>query len=134
VNYEEAVAYLRGNSRAVLTTIKQDGRPQMSLVDYGVDKDGVIRIQVTRPSAKTRNIQRDPRVSLSVIGENWYQYIVVEGEAGLIEEDPIAALRETYELIAGRPHPDWDEFNQAMLDEQQVVMTISIDRLYPLDR
>lgn len=134
MNYDDALAYLRANSRAVLTTVKQDGQPQMSLVDYGVDSDGIIRVQVTRPSAKTKNIQRDPRVSFSVVGENWYQYIVAEGTAGLIEDDPIAALRETYELIAGRPHPDWDEFNQAMVDEQQVVMTIEIDRLYPLDR
>ena len=128
------MAYLRNNSRAVLATIKRDGQPQMSLVDYGVDSDGLIRIQVTQPAAKTKNIRRDPRVSLTVIGDNWYQYIVVEGRAGLLEDDPLPVLRETYELIGGKPHPDWDEFNQAMLDEQQVVMTLSIDRLYPLDQ
>jgi uncharacterized protein len=134
MNHDEALTYLRNNSRAVLTTIKRDGQPQMSLVDYGVDADGLIRIQVTQPAAKTKNIRRDPRVSLSVIGENWYQYIVVEGTADLIEDDPLPTLRETYELIGGKPHPDWDEFNQAMIDEQQVVMTIEIERLYPLDR
>ncbi|TVR76203.1 MAG: PPOX class F420-dependent oxidoreductase [Sphaerobacteraceae bacterium] len=128
------MAYLRNNSRAVLATIKRDGQPQMSLVDYGVDSDGLIRIQVTQPAAKTKNIRRDPRVSLTVIGDNWYQYIVVEGRAGLLEDDPLPVLRETYELIGGKPHPDWDEFNRAMLDEQQVVMTMSIDRLYPLDQ
>lgn len=132
MNQAEALSYLRENSRAVLSTIKADGRPQLSLVDYGLDADGLIRIQTTRPAAKTKNSQRDPRVSLSVIGENWYQYIVVEGVAGFIEDNPLHALRETYQLIAGQPHPDWEEFNQAMIDEQQVVMTIDIERLYPL--
>jgi PPOX class probable F420-dependent enzyme len=104
----------------------------MSLVDYGLDKDGLIKIQTTRPAAKTHNIRRDPRVSLSVVGENWYQYLVIEGNAALIEEDPLPALRHVYELIAGQPHPDWDEFNQAMIDEQQLVMTVEIERMYPI--
>ncbi len=134
MNHDEAMAYLRNNSRAVLATIKRDGQPQMSLVDYGVDSDGLIRVQVTQPTAKSKNIRRDPRVSLTVIGDNWYQYIVVEGTARLLDDDPLPVLRETYELIAGKPHPDWDEFNQAMIDEQQVVMTMTIDRLYPLDQ
>ncbi len=132
MNQAEALSYLRENSRAVLSTIKADGRPQLSLVDYGIDGDGLIRIQTNRPAAKTKNLQRDPRVSLSVVGENWYRYIVIEGIAGFIEDDPLPALRETYQLIAGQPHPDWDEFNQAMIDEQQIVMTIEIERLYPL--
>lgn len=132
MNKSEALNYLKNNSRAVLTTIKRDGTPQMSLVDYGVDKDGLIRIQSTNPSAKSKNARRDPRVSLSIVGDNWYQYIVVEGTAAFIDENPLAALRETYELIAGQPHPDWDEFNQAMIDEQQVVMTVEIERMYPL--
>ncbi len=133
MNKSEALNYLKNNSRAVLTTIKRDGTPQMSLVDYGVDKDGLIRIQSTNPSAKSKNARRDPRVSLSIVGDNWYQYIVVEGTAAFIDENPLAALRETYELIAGQPHPDWDEFNQAMIDEQQVVMTVEIERMYPLN-
>jgi uncharacterized protein len=128
----EALDYISKNSRAVLTTIKRDGIPQMSLVDYGLDADGFIRIQTTRPSAKTKNALRDPRVSLSIVGDNWYQYLVVEGKADFIEDDPLRALRDTYELIGGQPHPDWEEFNQAMLDEQQIVMTIEIERLYPL--
>lgn len=135
MNENEALEYLKSNSRAVLTTLKKDGTPQMSLVDYGVDHNDLIRIQTTRPSAKTKNARRDPRVSLSVVDDNWYQYIVVEGTAGLLDEDdPLPALRETYELIGGQPHPDWDEFNQAMLEEQQVVMTIEIKRMYPLSR
>jgi PPOX class probable F420-dependent enzyme len=132
MNETEALDYLRKNSRAVLSTIKQDGRPQMSLVDYGLDTDGLIKVQTTRPAAKTNNVRRDPRVSFSVVGENWYQYLVIEGTARLIEDNPLPALRHVYELIAGQPHPDWDEFNQAMIDEQQLVMAVEIERMYPI--
>jgi uncharacterized protein len=132
MNHTDALVYLSANSRGVLTTIKRNGRPQLSLIDYGLDEDGLIKVQTTLPAAKTRNVRRVPRVSLSVVGADWGTYIVAEGVAGLIEEDPLPALRHVYQLIAGQPHPDWDEFNQAMIDEQQVVMRIEIQRLYPV--
>jgi uncharacterized protein len=131
MTHDDALEYLSSHSRAVLTTIKQDGRPQMSLIDYGLDSDGLIKLQTTQPAAKTKNIRRDPRVSLSVVDDNWYRYLVVEGKAALLEEEPLSQLRHVYELIAGQPHPDWDEFDQAMIEEQQVVMTIEIERVYP---
>lgn len=132
MNRQEAMEYIATNNRGVLATIKSDGRPQLSHIAYTLDDDGLIKISVTQDRAKTRNAQRDPRVSLNVVGDNWYQYVVVEGTAGFIEDDPLPALRHVYERVAGQPHPDWDEFNQAMIDEKRVVMTISIDRIYPL--
>jgi PPOX class probable F420-dependent enzyme len=132
MNRNEAMDYIAANNRGVLATIKQDGRPQLSHVAYTLDDDGFIKISVTQDRAKTKNARRDNRVSLSVIGDNWYQYVVVEGTAGFIEENPLPALRHVYERIAGQPHPDWEEFDQAMIDERRLVMTISIDRIYPL--
>jgi PPOX class probable F420-dependent enzyme len=132
LNRSEALEYIASNNRGVLATIKQDGRPQLSHIAYTLDDDGLIKISVTQDRAKTRNAKRDDRVALNIIGDNWYQYIVVEGTAGFIEENPLPALRHVYERVAGKPHPDWDEFNQAMIDEKRIVMTISVDRLYPL--
>jgi uncharacterized protein len=130
---EEAMRYIASNHRGVLATIKRDGRPQLSNIAYTLDDDGLIKISVTEDRAKTKNARRDPRVSMTVIGDNWYQYVVVEGTAGFIDDDPYPALRHVYERIAGQPHPDWDEFDQAMKDERRIVMTIEIERLYPLD-
>jgi uncharacterized protein len=132
VNRKEAMEFIGANTRGVLATIKRDGRPQLSHISYTLDDDGLIKISVTQDRAKTKNARRDPRVSLNVVGDNWYQYVVVEGTAGFIEEDPLPALRHVYERIAGKPHPDWDEFDEAMINDRRLVMTISIDRLYPL--
>jgi PPOX class probable F420-dependent enzyme len=133
MNHDQAMIYLAENRRGVLTTIQRDGRAQMSLIDYGLDSDGKVKIQVFEPSAKVRNMRRDPRVSMSVIGDDWGEYLVVEGIAELVEGDErLSALRHAYQLIGGAPHPDWDEFNRAMIDEGQVVMSIQIERLYPI--
>lgn len=31
---------------------------------------------------------------------------------------------------AGGPHPDWDEFNQAMIDDRRLVVSIHPERAY----
>ncbi len=79
-------------------------------------------------------MRRDPRVSLSVQGDTWQQYLVVEGTAELHEDDQIPALRRLYEMIRGAPHPNWAEFDEAMRREQRLILTIRMERLYPLDR
>ena len=133
MNQDQAMAYLAANHRGVLATLKRDGRPQLSHVAYMLDDDSVIKISVTTDRAKTRNVLRNARVSLSVIGDDWYRYVVVEGRAQIIEHDALPLLRRVYVGTAGQEHPNWQEFDAAMVRDCRVVMTISIDRLYPLD-
>lgn len=133
MNAEQARDFIARNHRGVLATIKRDGRPQLSNVVYALDHDGKLRISTTRDTAKVRNLQRDPRASLLVVGDDWQQYVVVEGTAE-IEAGPtlLADLRRVYELIAGRSHPDWVEFDAAMVRERRVLLALAIERLYPL--
>ena len=130
----EARAWVGRHSRAVLATIKRDGRPQLSHVVYALDDDGLIKISVTRDRAKTKNLKRDPRATLSIVAENWSDYLVVEGTCTVHEEDVLPELRRIYGRVKGEPHPNWEEFDAAMLRDGRVVLAITIDRMYPLDR
>ena len=134
MTHDEALTYIGRNTRAVLATIKRDGRPQLSHVSYTLDDDGSIKIMVSRNLAKTRNLSRDPRATLSIVGEDWYQYVVVEGTCTVIEDDAVSLLRRVYERILRKPHPDWDEFDDAMIRDGRAVLAITVDRIYPLDR
>lgn len=129
---DEALAYVRRSHRGVLATLKRDGRPQLSNVAYLLDDDGVIKISVTRDRAKTRNVRRDPRVSMTVIGDNWYEYVVVEGTGRIIDDDPIPLLRHVYRGVTGGDHPNWAEFDAAMVRDERAVLAITVDRLYPI--
>src|SRR5690606_16352076 len=52
---------------AVLATIKRDGRPQLSNVTYRYEPaTRTFSVSITDDRAKTRNVRRDPRVSLFV--------------------------------------------------------------------
>jgi len=134
MTHDEALDFIRTNTHAVLATIKRDGRPQMSHISYTLDDDGRIKISVTGDRAKTRNLKRDPRATLSIVSDNWHEYLVVEGTCTVIEDDPVPLLRHVYERILGKPHPNWAEFDAAMIRDGRVVLSITVDRIYPLDR
>src|SRR3954467_15010333 len=83
MDLSQAMTFVRDNRNGVLTTIRRDGRPQLSNIIYAVDDAGTIRISVTASRAKTKNLQRDPRAALYVVGPDFWSYVVVDGPAEL---------------------------------------------------
>ena len=120
--------------RGVLVTLKRDGRPQLSNINYGVT-DGVIRVSITDGRAKTANVRRDPRVSLYVGRSDGWAYLVLEGEAELSEvarthdDDVVEELIDLYQSVQGE-HPDWDDYRRAMVDDQRMVLRLRPTRAY----
>jgi len=130
VPLERARAFLGPRHQAVLGTIKRDGRPQLSNVLYFLDDDGKIKISVTATRAKTVNLRRDSRATVWVPGSSFWQYIVVEGTASLIEgKEAPAALRHYYRRVSGE-HPDWAEYDAAMARERRLLLSISVEYAY----
>ncbi len=130
-----ATGFARQHRKAVLMTLKADGRPQASNVLYAMDDDGVARISVTDSRAKTRNLRRDPRASIHVSSDDGWAYAVAEGDAVLTppaaapDDDTVEGLIALYRNIAGE-HPDWDDYRRAMVDDRRVVMTLPISHVY----
>jgi len=126
-----ALEFARHHPRGVLTTQKRDGRPQLSNVMFSVDEAGVVRVSITADRAKYRNLVRDPRASLHVTRDDFYAYVVVEGD---VELSPVASaaddatvdeLVEVYRSMVG-DHPDWDDYRRSMVQDRRVVA-----RLHP---
>ena len=133
---DKLLALISGNSLGVLATIKGDGRPQLSNVSYHFDpREVVVRVSITEPRAKTRNLRRDPRASILVDADDGWSYAVAEGTAELTppaaasDDDTVEALIALYRNIAGE-HPDWDDYRQAMVTDRRVVMTLPISHVY----
>lgn len=131
---DEARAFIASNHRGVLATVKRDGMPQLSNIVYALDDDGRVKISATADRAKTFNIRRDGRASLAVQGDNWGQYLVVEGRAEVLDGDVLPDLRRIYVKVSGKEHPDWAEFDAAMRRERRLLLALSLDKLYPLER
>lgn len=133
---DKLLALIADNSLGVLATIKRDGRPQLSNVSYHCDpRTLTIEMSVTEPRAKTRNLRRDPRVSLMVTSDDGWAYAVAEGDAVLSppaaapDDDTVESLVALYRAIAGE-HPDWDDYRRAMVVDRRVLVRLTINHLY----
>ena len=75
-------------SFAHVATIGPDGAPQSNPVWF--DWDGShVKFSLTKTRQKYRNLQRDKRISMSIIDpSNAYRYLEIRGELDRIDEDP----------------------------------------------
>jgi PPOX class probable F420-dependent enzyme len=129
---QQARAYIGRNHAAVMATLKRDGRPQLSNVAYFLDDDGALKVSVTKDRAKTKNLRRDPRVSMTCLDlANWHSYVVVEGHASFIEgEGALPELRRYYRRVSGKDHPNWQEYDEAMVRDGRLLLVVIPDRFY----
>jgi PPOX class probable F420-dependent enzyme len=133
----EALAFVQARKNGVLTTIRANGRPQLSNILYVPGDDGVLRISVTDSRAKTKNMRRDPRVSLYVPGDNFWQFVVVEGTAELTpvaadpHDDTVEQLVAYYRAGNGE-HSDWDDYRAAMVADGRLIAAVHPERAYGL--
>ncbi len=117
-----------------VATIKKDGRPQLSDVNYTA-ADRVIRFSTRTDLAKVHNLRRDPRVSIKVTAPGGAGYAVAEGSAEFsapsaeLGDPTVEELIDVYRRIRGE-HPDWDDYRRAMVADGRVVCRIHVERLY----
>ena len=134
---DRLLAFAASRNLGVLTTLKRDGRPQLSAVNFTFDSESrTARVSVTDDLAKTRNVRRDPRVSLFVSSDDGWSYAVLEGDAALsqVAADPddatVEALIDAYRAVRGSDHPDWDDYRRAMVADKRIVLTLHVTHVY----
>lgn len=139
MDLDRALQFLSDHAKGVLLTIRSNGRPQASNIVYAVDDEGVVRISVTDDRAKTANLRRDPRASLHVASDDFWQYVVVEADADLTpvttEPGDLAShdLRQLYRAVSGE-HDDWDDYDRAMIEQRRLVVRLHPTRAYGMVR
>ena len=119
-----ARAVIESDNLAHLVTLNPDGTPQVTVAWVGLDGDELV-IASLRHFRKLRNIERDPRVSVSMLGLGLHpiglrEYLVVYGTARIEEGGAAELLRRLAahlhrpghhvparrEPAAGVDHPD----------------------------
>ncbi len=132
MDLEEARAFVREHHRAVMTTTRDDGSPQMSPVAVGVDAQGYLVVSTRRTAMKTRNVRKRPTTWLCVLSDEFFgPWVQVEGTVEIIElPDAMEPLVEYYRQVSGE-HPDWDDYRSAMEREQRVLLRVALRRAGP---
>ncbi len=101
---DSAKAVITSGRVAHLTTIQADGRPHTTIVWVDLDGEDIV-IGKMMADQKVKNIQRDPRVSLSIEAEGnqmgMVNYLVVEGEAVVTEGGAPELLHDLAQRYVG---------------------------------
>jgi PPOX class probable F420-dependent enzyme len=100
---ESARSLIESAALAHLVTLNRDGSPQLTCVWVGLDGDEIVCAHLPRHQ-KVRNMERDPRVALSIEGDQTNEiglkhYLVVYGRARITEggaPEVLQRLAETY--------------------------------------
>ena len=129
MDIERALEAARATHQSVLTTLRRDGRPQLSNVVHAVGSDDVIRVSTTDDRAKTSNLRRRPWAALKVDGSSFWSYAVLEGDVELTpvatapDDATVDELVELYRSISGE-HSDWDDYRRAMVADKRLVIRL----------
>jgi PPOX class probable F420-dependent enzyme len=101
MNREEWRAFLLASPRtAKAATVRSDGRPHIAPVWFDLDGDDVV-FTTWHTTAKARDLERDPRISLCVDDERPpFSFVLIEGTARL--SDDLDEVRAWATRIAGR--------------------------------
>ena len=138
MDLDHALDFAAARAKGVVMTIRANGRPQASNIMFGIE-GALVRISVTADRAKTANVRRDPRVSLHVTSEDFWEYVVLEADADLSpvaaepEDDACLELRGLYRQLSGE-HENWDEYDAAMIRDRRQVLRLRPTRAYGMLR
>jgi PPOX class probable F420-dependent enzyme len=127
--------FLTENHNGAVTTFRRSGAAQVSVVTCGLYGEGVA-FTTTADRAKLRNLRRDPRCTILVGSDDWRRFVVLEGEARLVSVDNATAdeyretLRDVYRTSAGVEHPNWPEYDQAMIDDRRFAVLVTPENVY----
>ena len=125
---ENLVSLLCSGSSCYIATTMPDGSPQMT--QTWVDTDGKhVVINTVDGYQKVRNVQRDPRVALSVFDPaNPSRYFAVRGRVtGSTTDGGTEHIEKLAQRYLGGPYPWYGGRNQV-----RVILTISADRIHTM--
>jgi PPOX class probable F420-dependent enzyme len=101
LNERQAQLFLDPNY-GVVTTLRRDGSPQMTVVWVDWDGENVV-FNTAEGRAKPRNLRRNPAVGVFVMNpEDPYQWISVSGTAELTHEAAVEHIDKLAKKYRGR--------------------------------
>jgi PPOX class probable F420-dependent enzyme len=122
---EQQVRILNGKNFATVATVMPDGSPEATVV--WIETDGTyIYMNTAFPRLKARNLERDPRVAITVIDcEHPYDNVLaIRGRAELILEGADEHIDKLSRLYEGKP------FTNFRPDQTRVIVKVTPERIH----
>jgi PPOX class probable F420-dependent enzyme len=84
---DKVVDLLRLPNPAVMATVAADGRPVTVATWYLLEDDGRVLLGLDATRARLKHLRKDPRVSLTVLADDWYTHVSLQGRVVSIADD-----------------------------------------------
>ncbi len=81
------VELLRRPNAAVMATVRSDGAPVTAATWYVWEDDGRVLVNLDESRVRLQHLRKDPRVSLTVLDENWYTHVTLIGRVVELRAD-----------------------------------------------
>jgi PPOX class probable F420-dependent enzyme len=92
---------------AVVGTVRDDSAPVTTPCWYGIDDDDRLVISMGDDSHRLRHVQANPRVAITILGDDWYSHVSILGRAVELRPDPdLADIDELSQRYEGVPYED----------------------------
>jgi PPOX class probable F420-dependent enzyme len=113
---------------AHLATLNPDGSPQVTPVWFEVDGEQIV-VNTARGRVKDRNLQREPRVALSIVDPaNPYRYVGIQGHVTeMTEAGADAGIDRLAKKYLGKDRYPWRGPN-----EVRVLVKIALDKVHTM--
>jgi PPOX class probable F420-dependent enzyme len=103
--HPEAIKLIESGRLAHMVTLNPDGSPQVSCVWVGVEDGEIVSAHLPR-NQKVKNVEREPRVAISIEGEGLSdaglrRYLVVHGSARVTEGGAADLLQRLAHVYLG---------------------------------
>ena len=83
---EELEALLKEPHAAVIATLKRDGSP-VTVATWYLYEDGRVLVNLDDSRKRLKHLRNDPRVSLTVLDQDWYRHVSLQGRVVEIAPD-----------------------------------------------
>jgi PPOX class probable F420-dependent enzyme len=114
----ELQRFLAKPRHAVVGTVREDGSPVTTPCWYGVDGDSRIVLSMGQDSHRLRHLRAEPRVALTVLGDDWYAHVSILGHAvEFRSDDALSDIDGLSARYVGEPYEDREYLGMTVLVE-----------------
>jgi len=102
---ENVLQLLAQPNPAVMATLARDGRPVTVATWYLLEPDGTVLLGLDAARARLEHLRRDPRVSLTALGDDWYTHVSVQGHVvSIVDDEGLRDIDRLSQHYTGRPY------------------------------
>jgi PPOX class probable F420-dependent enzyme len=107
---------------SVMATLRKDGAPVTAATWYILDGDHIL-VNLDNQRARLGHLRRDPRVTLTVLADNWYTHVTVIGRVVELRDDvDLADIDRISRHYTGNDYP--------VRDNPRTTAVIEVERWY----